>query len=115
MSSEGAQNAHGFPKQILRLLDLLSRNGSHPLPAGDAIRSDVQLAAFVPAGKSTNFAGRANVRAAGEHGIERHIAVFEGLVAGFQAVLLENPALRRPSRRIGMSRVQVSLRFTSYS
>jgi lipoyl-dependent peroxiredoxin len=52
MSSGGAQKAHGFPKQILRLLDLLSRSESHLLPAGDAIRSDVQLAAFVPAGKS---------------------------------------------------------------
>jgi len=29
MSSGGAQKAHGFPKQILRLLDLLSRSKSH--------------------------------------------------------------------------------------
>jgi sugar lactone lactonase YvrE len=68
------RKAHGFPQQILRLRDLLSRRESQLLSAGDAMRRDVQLTTFIPAGEDPEFAGRANVRAADEHSIEPHLA-----------------------------------------
>src|SRR5215472_17310029 len=93
MAGGGARVADGFADQILGLLNLLPSGDPELLLAGDFARSNVELAALVPARKPAQFARGADFGSSREQRIERHIAIIERLVARFEPIFIEDLAV----------------------